>query len=50
LWDGKVVKDPSEMDKDTLAIHNINLKVHKDSRVDMVMLPFADGVTLAVKL
>jgi predicted O-methyltransferase YrrM len=34
---------------DTRAIQALNVKVHADARVDMVLLPFSDGVTLARK-
>jgi len=34
---------------DTRAIQALNTKVHRDERVDMVLLPFSDGVTLARK-
>jgi predicted O-methyltransferase YrrM len=34
---------------DTLALQALNRKVHQDARVDMVLLPFSDGVTLARK-
>lgn len=50
LWSGNVIQDPENMDEETLAIHNLNQKIHKDSRVDISLLPFADGVYLAVKV
>jgi predicted O-methyltransferase YrrM len=34
---------------DTRALQALNIKVHGDTRVDMVLLPFSDGVTLARK-
>jgi predicted O-methyltransferase YrrM len=34
---------------DTLALQALNLKIHRDPRVDMVLLPFSDGLTLARK-
>jgi predicted O-methyltransferase YrrM len=34
---------------DTRAIQALNDKIHADERVDMVLLPFSDGVTLARK-
>jgi predicted O-methyltransferase YrrM len=48
LWDGKVA-DPQVNDPDTMAIRELNKKVHADSRVSLSFLPFADGLTLAVK-
>ena len=47
LWGGAVAR-PAESD-DTRALQALNAKVHRDERVDMVLLPFSDGVTLARK-
>jgi caffeoyl-CoA O-methyltransferase len=46
LWGGRVV-DPSATDDDTLAIRAFNDHVAADPRTDVVMLPIADGLTLA---
>lgn len=46
LWSGHVADDEST-DADTVALRALNAKVHGDERVDMVLLPFSDGVTLA---
>jgi caffeoyl-CoA O-methyltransferase len=46
LWGGRVVDDEAD-DKDTLAIRALNDKIAADERVSMVLLPVADGVTLA---
>jgi len=48
LWGGAVV-DESRQDDDTIAIRALNAKVHADERVDTMMLPLGDGLTLAVK-
>ena len=48
LWDGKVA-DPQVHDSDTMAIHELNQKLHADTRVSLSLLPFADGLTLALK-
>jgi predicted O-methyltransferase YrrM len=48
LWDGKPA-DPAVNDPDTLAIRELNTKIHGDSRVSLSFLPFADGLTLARK-
>lgn len=48
LWDGKPA-DPAAADADTAAIRALNAKVHADPRVEMSFLPFADGLTLAVR-
>jgi caffeoyl-CoA O-methyltransferase len=46
LWSGRVA-DPSVNDEDTTAIRALNEKVAADQRVDHVLLPIRDGVTLA---
>jgi predicted O-methyltransferase YrrM len=46
LWGGTVAKDDAQ-DADTVALRALNEKIHHDPRVDMVLLPFSDGVTLA---
>ena len=46
LWSGRVA-DPSVEDDDTKAIRALNAKIAADERVDVVMVPIADGVTLA---
>jgi predicted O-methyltransferase YrrM len=48
LWDGKVV-DALDKTADTAAIRALNEKVHGDKRVDAVLVPIGDGLTLAVK-
>jgi len=48
LWDGNVVK-PEASDENTLAIRAFNDRIAADDRVDVVMLPIADGLTLARK-
>ena len=48
LWFGSVV-DPEDTDKRTVAIRELNQKLHQDSRVEISMLPIADGLTLALK-
>ena len=47
LWSGKVAA-PSA-DADTQALQALNIKLHRDERVDMSMLPIGDGLTLARK-
>ena len=46
LWSGRVA-DPAEHDESTDAIRALNAKIAADERVDVVMLPVADGLTLA---
>ncbi|OAI05306.1 class I SAM-dependent methyltransferase [Methylomonas methanica] len=48
LWNGRVV-DPSIQDADTVAIRDLNQKIHADPRVTISLLPIADGLTLALK-
>lgn len=45
LWNGAVV-DPAAQDDNTLAIRAFNQGVAADPRVETVMLPVADGLTL----
>jgi len=44
------VADSSDTDSDTEAIRALNNKIHADPRVDISMVPIADGLTLARKL
>jgi caffeoyl-CoA O-methyltransferase len=46
LWGGAVV-DPGNAEADTEAIRAVNDRVAGDPRVDVVMLPISDGLTLA---
>jgi caffeoyl-CoA O-methyltransferase len=48
LWSGAVI-DPSRTDDDTEAIRQVNGAIAADDRVEVVMLPLGDGVTLARK-
>jgi caffeoyl-CoA O-methyltransferase len=48
LWDGRVVR-PDADDENTVAIRAFNDKVANDDRVEAVMLPVADGLTLVRK-
>lgn len=48
LWSGRVV-DPTDTDKRTVAIREFNQKLHTDERVDISLVPLADGLTLARK-
>jgi caffeoyl-CoA O-methyltransferase len=48
LWMGEVA-NPQNQDESTVAIRALNDHVARDPRVDAVMLPIADGVTLARK-
>ena len=48
LWSGAVLDDKAD-DDNTKAIKAFNDFVASDDRVDVVMLPLADGLTLARK-
>ena len=48
LWGGSVAH-PANGDADTEALQALNLKIHHDERVDLALLPIADGLTLARK-
>jgi len=47
LWSGNVLNPVDESDH---YIHNFNQKIASDSRVEKVMLPLRDGITMMVKL
>ena len=49
LWSGDVVDD-AKQDADTVALRAFNEHVTADARVRSVILPLADGLTLAQKL
>jgi len=49
LWSGAVA-DTTRQDPETCAIRALNDLVHADDRVQMSLLPLADGLTLARKL
>ncbi|GAA0579228.1 O-methyltransferase [Caenispirillum bisanense] len=48
LWHGAVV-DPAKTDAATLAVRRFNETVARDERVDVVLVPVGDGLTLARK-
>jgi predicted O-methyltransferase YrrM len=48
LWNGRVA-DPEFDDPETLALRDFNRFVRDDQRVDLSMISFADGITLALK-
>lgn len=48
LWSGRVA-DPAVRDADTEGIRALNAALHADARVDLVLVPIADGLTLARK-
>ncbi len=48
LWHGAVVDDTAQ-DQETRALRAFNAKLHHDKRVDLSLIPFADGLTFALK-
>jgi caffeoyl-CoA O-methyltransferase len=48
LWMGNVVKDDAQ-DPNTVALRAFNARVASDARVECVMLPVADGLTILRK-
>ncbi|MET3134495.1 putative O-methyltransferase YrrM [Oxalobacteraceae bacterium GrIS 1.11] len=48
LWGGRVA-DTAASDDDTAALRELNIKLHRDERVDLSLLPIGDGLTLARK-
>jgi len=51
LWSGKVLEDPNiKIDKDTKGVIEFNEMVQADSRVQNVMIPLRDGMTLIEKI
>jgi predicted O-methyltransferase YrrM len=48
LWGGWVA-DARRKDPDTAALRALNAKLHADERIDLSLLPLADGITLARK-
>ena len=43
------VINPASTDKLTRSIKQLNAKIHADERVDICMVPTADGITIALK-
>ena len=46
LWSGKVTQIPKEKDLDTQALIAYNKLLNNDPRVESVLLPIRDGLTL----
>lgn len=46
LWSGRVLKPKNETDR---ALARFNQQVLKDKRVEVLMLPIRDGITLAIR-
>jgi predicted O-methyltransferase YrrM len=48
LWSGRVA-DPEIQDNRTTKIRALNQKLHQDQRINLSLVPIADGLTLAQK-
>ena len=49
LWSGKITMPESDMDRETLALHEFNKYVKNDSRVENILLPIRDGLMVIRK-
>lgn len=49
LWDGKVLEEPHSSDKQTVGILAFNKKIKQDTRIEKVILPLRDGLTMIWK-
>ena len=49
LWSGKVIDNPAEDDYQTQGIIQFNSKIKNDIRVEKVILPLRDGMTIIRK-
>jgi predicted O-methyltransferase YrrM len=50
LWSGKVLETPHSGDKQTIGILNFNEKIKQDRRIEKVILPLRDGLTIIYKI
>lgn len=49
LWDGHVLDTPRPADRQTIGIETFNDFIAHDTRVEKVILPIRDGLTIAMK-
>lgn len=49
LWDGHIIDPAYDKDKQTIALRAFNDKVVQDERLDKVILPLRDGLTIIRK-
>jgi predicted O-methyltransferase YrrM len=47
LWSGKVIKEADVKDKDTQVLQEFNKLLATDKRVESVLLPLRDGLTIS---
>jgi len=50
LWGGKVLQEPNKNDVETKAIITYNSKLKRDNRVETLILPIRDGISILRKL
>ncbi len=49
LWDGHIVDTAYDKDKQTIGVRQFNETVAQDERVEQVILPVRDGLTIIRK-
>jgi predicted O-methyltransferase YrrM len=49
LWSGKVLQSPEDYDADTQLLDAFNKKIQADERVENILLPIRDGLTVMRK-
>ena len=47
LWSGKVTENPDPKDEDTKALIAYNTLLNEDSRIETILLPIRDGLTIS---
>jgi predicted O-methyltransferase YrrM len=47
LWSGKVIEDVKPNDMDTLELLAYNKLLNNDKRIETVLLPIRDGLTIS---
>lgn len=50
LWDGHIIEPEYDKDKQTMALRAFNNYIHADARVEQVILPIRDGLTIIRKI
>jgi caffeoyl-CoA O-methyltransferase len=50
LWSGKVIEKPEKNDYDTRTLQQFNDYVHRDKRVENLLLPIRDGLMILQKI
>lgn len=50
LWNGKIIRQADDSDRDTTGIRTFNDRVQRDRRVHNLLLPFRDGIMMIEKL